>query len=345
MCNLDTVIGVEIHVVVNTRTKMFSPAKNSHVDSPNTNLSPIDLALPGTIPSVNKEVIVKAIQLAKGLEMKDIDLNLRFDRKNYFYQDLPKGFQITQHYFPFARNGKIEITTINGQSKKIDVSHFHIEEDTAKQIKLSEQDILLDFNRAGAPLFEIVTGPVFSNSSEVQSYLINLRRILLALNVSDGRMEEGSMRVDVNVSIKPSGILKLGPKVEIKNINSILNVVKAIDFEVDRQRKLIFLNKPVKQETRFFDDKANVTVFMRNKSDAIDYRYMTEPNILCIQLSKKFVKEALDNFPMLPNQLRRKYRSENLTDNFIEILLENPNYQKILQIIDQNAGNLQESAC
>lgn len=344
MINFDIVIGIEIHVVVNTTTKMFSPAKNSHKDPANTNIHPIDLAFPGTMPSVNKQVIVKALQLAAGLHMDKIDLNVRFDRKNYFYQDLPKGFQITQHYFPIAQHGFIEIVGENSQKKHALIERFHIEEDTAKQIRLNEHVILLDYNRSGSPLFEIVTAPTFSNATEVKSYLVNLRRILLALDVSDCRMEDGSMRVDVNISVRPVGAKKFGPKVEIKNINSISNITKAINFEVHRQIKMCLLNQEIIQQTRYFDDKNDVTVFMRTKENLVDYRYMTEPNICSIQLSQHFLDTALAKLPLLPEQTIKIFQNQQLNQEFIDLLLDNPNYQLFLNLIDESVHQLSESA-
>jgi aspartyl-tRNA(Asn)/glutamyl-tRNA(Gln) amidotransferase subunit B len=243
MHNLKPTIGIEVHTILNTKSKMFSPSSNIRNSVPNSTINEIDLALPGTMPSPNKEAVIKAIKLALALEM-EIDTNLLFDRKHYFYQDLPKGFQITQQYFPIGKNGKIKIS-----NKVINIERIHIEEDTAKQL-IIENQLCLDYNRCGAPLVEIVTKPEFESEIEVVEYLNELKRILIFLNISDGKMEDGSLRCDVNISVSQKDSKTLGSKVEIKNINSFKNVADAIKYEIKRQSNLISTNKLVEQETR-----------------------------------------------------------------------------------------------
>jgi aspartyl-tRNA(Asn)/glutamyl-tRNA(Gln) amidotransferase subunit B len=242
MNNFKPTIGIEIHTQVNTKTKMFSPSANNSNSIPNTNICEYDVALPGSMPQPNKEVVVKAIQFAKALNMQ-LDQSLRFDRKNYFYSDLPKGYQITQQYFPIAKNGKIKIS----DDKSIEIERFHLEEDTAKQIYETDE-IKLDYNRSGIPLIEIVSCPQISSGEEAVLYLTKIKQILTFLEISDGKMEDGSLRVDVNISVSENE--KLGTKVEIKNINSFSNAKRAIEFEIKRQEEILSSSNLVIQETR-----------------------------------------------------------------------------------------------
>lgn len=321
--NFETIIGVEVHCALNTRSKMFSPAANSHDDTPNTNLHVNDLGLPGTLPQPNAAAIQKAFRLAKALNMVDVDTCLRFDRKNYFYQDLPKGFQITQQYHPFAKNGHLD-AYLDEQPIAFKIQRFHIEEDTAKQF-VSPSAMLLDYNRAGAPLIEIVTDPVFRSAAEVRAYLTWLRWTLLHNDVSDARMEAGSMRADINLSLRPVGAKNYGTRVEIKNINSIANVQKAIDSEVASQIARMLAGIPIQQATMRYDDASGQTQFMRAKTDAIDYRYMREPNIVQIQLDEAFVTEALTTKPIFyPAAVFKTMRAAGLDAAQCAMLLDEP---------------------
>jgi aspartyl-tRNA(Asn)/glutamyl-tRNA(Gln) amidotransferase subunit B len=243
MNNFQATIGIEVHAELNTNSKMFSAAAVSFIDQPNTNINEIDLGLPGILPSPNKAAVIKAIQLATALKMK-IDPILCFDRKNYFYPDLPKGFQITQQYHPIGKEGSITIS-----NKDIRIERIHLEEDTAKQ-QIINGELCLDYNRCGIPLIEIVSQPDITTSKEAIEYLNELKRILIFLNISDGKMEEGSFRADVNISVNLIGAKNLGTKVEIKNINSFANVASAIEYEYQRQIRQILKNIPVVQETR-----------------------------------------------------------------------------------------------
>ncbi|WP_027121787.1 Asp-tRNA(Asn)/Glu-tRNA(Gln) amidotransferase subunit GatB [[Mycoplasma] imitans] len=330
MHNFEPIIGIEVHVAINSKTKMFSPSANSHTADPNINVHPIDLGLPGTMPDPNAFVVKKALVLAKALNMQNVDHYVRFDRKNYFYQDLPKGYQITQQHHPIATNGYVDIS-----NKRIPIQRFHIEEDTAKQLN-DNNEILLDYNRSGSPLIEIVTDPVFSSGQEVKEYLTNLRRILIFNDISDAKLEEGSMRVDVNVSIRPTGISTYGTRVEIKNINSINNVEKAINYEINRQQEMLLSNKKLIQATMRYDDQLNETVFMREKSNAVDYRYMFEPNIIGINLDQKFLNEVEEMPVFYIKDLQAKLLSEGLDQQFVDLLLDNAFlYQKLNEINDK----------
>ena len=240
--NFETVVGIEIHVEMKTKSKMFSLAPISFGLKPNTEVVPFDMAFPGTMPRVNKEAVRNAIRVSNALHMH-IDQEIWFDRKNYFYADLPKGFQITQQARPIGSEGYLTIN-VNGENKQIGIERLHMEEDTCMQHHFSDYT-LVDYNRAGIPLIEIVSKPEIRSGEEARKYVEKIREIVTFSNVSDGKMEEGSLRCDVNVSIRPFGSDKFGTKVEIKNLNSIANVEKAIDFEARRQSELLHLGKEV----------------------------------------------------------------------------------------------------
>lgn len=295
--NFEAIIGLETHIQINTKTKMFSSSINEAENEPNTNVTYLDFAFPGTLPVVNKEAVRKAIRIANALHM-EIDDTLYFDRKNYFYSDLPKGYQITQQERPIGENGYIEIKLDDGCVKKIGIERLHMEEDTCKQLHYKNYS-LLDYNRAGVPLVEIVTRPEIRSGEEARKYVEKLREIVTYADISDGKMENGSMRCDTNISIRPYGTEKFGVKVEIKNLNSISDIEKAVEYEIIRQSKLLLSGKKIVQETRRFDESKKETVLMRVKTDAVDYKYFREPNIVPIKLSKEFINNAIDTCPEL----------------------------------------------
>lgn len=328
--NFEVIIGIEVHAALNTKTKMFSSSLNSHNSIPNTNVNEIDLGLPGTMPLPNKEAVVKAIWLANELKMQTNHHNICFDRKNYYYLDLPKGFQITQQYNPIATNGYIEILDINNNPKKIEIERFHLEEDTAKQFSENNKTYL-DYNRCGAPLIEIVTKPCINSSYEASEYLKQLILILKYLNISDAKLEEGSLRADVNISLRLIGDTNFGTKVEIKNINSVSNVAKAIEFEIQRQAKMILSNIPVSQETRRFDDKNNQTIHLRSKENAVNYRYIYEPNILSITLSNNDLETIIAKKPKGLNEIKNELKADNLDNEMINNLLNNFSLFKLFE--------------
>jgi aspartyl-tRNA(Asn)/glutamyl-tRNA(Gln) amidotransferase subunit B len=302
--NFEAIIGLEIHVEMKTQTKMFSSAPVTYKASPNTAVVPLDLAHPGTMPVVNEQAVINAIRVCDALHLR-IDQELWFDRKNYFYPDLPKGFQITQNFRPIGSNGYIEVQ-VNHQPFKIGIERLHIEEDTAMQHHY-EGFTLVDYNRAGIPLMEIVTRPDIRTGAQAAAFVDTIREIVTFTHVSDGRMEEGSLRCDVNISIRPIGASQFGTKVEIKNLNSIANVEKAIEFEMMRQEQLILSGQLVQQETRRFDETKKETVLMRKKTDAVDYKYFVEPNIMPIRLSDEFVAKAIEESPELAEKKRYRY--------------------------------------
>ena len=303
----EPVIGLEIHVELKTVSKMFSTAPVVYGKEPNTQVAPLDMAFPGTLPVVNKQAVIDAIRVCHALHMS-IDHELHFDRKNYFYSDLPKGFQITQDKRPIGKEGYLEIE-IDGKVKRIGIERLHMEEDTCKQLHFSTFT-LLNYNRAGTPLIEIVSKPEMRSGEEAMKYVERIRSIVVFSGVSDGKMEEGSLRCDVNVSIREKGTEKFGTKVEIKNINSISYIQKAIDFEVERQKKLIESGEKVVQETRRYDDAKKETIRMRLKTDSVDYKYFPEANIIPIRLSDKFVEDAIASCPELAESRKARYINE-----------------------------------
>ena len=318
--NFEAVIGIEIHVEMKTKSKMFSSAPVLFGAEPNTLVRPLDIAFPGTMPLVNKQAVINAIRVSNALHMS-IDNELWFDRKNYFYSDLPKGFQITQDKRPIGRDGYVEIKTKNG-IKRIEIERLHMEEDTCKQLHMSNYS-LLDYNRAGTPLVEIVSRPNIRSGEEAMKYVEQIKSIVQFTDVSDGKMEEGSLRCDVNISLRPIGSEKFGTKVEIKNLNSLSNVEKAIEFEIIRQQKLLLAGTPVEQETRRFDEMRKETVLMRKKTDAVDYKYFTEPNITPIKLSDEFIKNAIETCPELASSKRNRYINDlKLSEYDADILLQ-----------------------
>ncbi len=315
----EPVIGLEIHVELNTKSKMFSSAPVTYGKEPNTQVVPLDMAFPGTMPTVNKEAVIYAIRVSNALHM-NIDNELHFDRKNYFYSDLPKGYQITQNLRPIGSSGYLEIE-VDGKTKRIGIERLHIEEDTCKQIHFSDFT-LLNYNRAGTPLIEIVSLPEIRSGTEAMKYVETIRSIVVYSGVSDGKMEEGSLRCDVNISLREKGSNTFGTKVEIKNINSISYIQKAVDFEIARQSEILNNGGKVIQETRRYDSNKDETILMRVKTDAVDYKYFPEDNITPIKLSDEFIKEAIASCPELASSKMKRYKDEyHLNEYDISLLL------------------------
>ena len=321
MNNWELVIGIEIHIELNTNTKMFSPMLNNFDSKQNHNVSNIDLAYPGSLPLVNKGAIIRAIKLAKALNMT-IDPYVRFDRKNYFYPDLPKGFQITQQFHPIGSNGFVK-AKVDNVWKDIAIERIHMEEDTAKSIHKNNLTYL-NYNRAGIPLIEIVSNPVMHSAKEAAAYVDAIRQTVLCLNISDAKMNEGSLRTDINISIRKKGTNEFNSRVEIKNLNSISNVEKAINFEFQRQINLREKNLEVLQETRRFDEQKQETVLMRKKTDSVDYKYFPEPNNPTILIPQKVIDET--KIEELPYQKEQKYLDANLNNVQIQQLINNIDY-------------------
>ncbi len=311
-------IGIEVHVELKTNTKMFSSSINGFGITANHNITPIDLGYPGTLPLINQKGVELAIRAATVLNCK-INKTMHFDRKNYFYPDLPKGYQITQARTPIGVDGYIMINTENGE-KKIRIHDIHIEEDTAKSLH-QEGHSYLDFNRAGVPLVEIVTEPDMNSDTEAMAYLEKLRELLLYANVSDCKMEEGSMRCDVNVSVSKTE--QLGVRAEIKNIGSIHNVGLAINAEAKRQIELLENHQEIIEDTRRYDEKNNQTILMRVKETGNDYRYFPEPDIPYLTLTEEFIKKVQSELPVMPDERRKTYLEKGISKVNADKIIQN----------------------
>ena len=305
----ETVIGLETHVQLSTKTKLFSRASTNFGASPNTNVNLIDCGLQGVLPSVNKEAFYKAIRfgMAIGAHINQTSI---FDRKNYFYADLPKGYQITQMDLPIVLGGSIEIST-DDLTKIVNITRAHLEEDAGKSIHDEFEGFsAIDLNRAGTPLLEIVSEPEMSSAKEAVAYMKTIHQLVTYLNVSDGNMAQGSLRCDANVSIRKIGDKKLGTRTEIKNINSFKFIEKAINFEIKRQIKILESGEKVIQETRLYDSAKDETRPMRSKEFANDYRYFPEPDLLPVVISNEEMQEIKDKFPELPKEKESRYQKE-----------------------------------
>ena len=319
----EPVIGIEIHAQLKTKSKAYCGDLNEYGHIPNSLTSAVSLGHPGTLPKFNAEVLNHAIKL--GLACKcDVTEEMHFDRKNYFYADLPKGYQITQDKTPVCRNGSVLIRLQNGTKKEVELTRIHMEEDSGKSTHdLDPLNTLIDLNRAGVPLLEIVTEPVLKSSEEAYQYVIEIRKLLRYLDICDGNMEEGSMRCDVNVSIMPKGSHQFGKRVEIKNLNSIRNVQRSIDFEICRHASLLEEKKKVEVETRTFDAPSGKTIAMRKKEAAHDYRYFPEPDLNPIKITKDQLSKIQNEMPPLPNDLYDKFTTKfNLSSYDTLVLLE-----------------------
>lgn len=331
------VIGLEVHCQLNTKSKNFSSSLNSYASMPNTNVSPVDLGYPGVLPVVNKEAVRKSLKTALALNCK-VPKYLNFDRKNYFYPDLPKGYQITQMHNPIGVDGYLMIN-VDGVDKKVLIHDTHLEEDTTN---LDHYDTysLIDYNRSGIPLLETVTGPCLYSSREAIAFLEALRSLFLYCDISEARSDRGQIRCDVNVSLMKESDTKLGTRVEMKNINSFSSVKLAIESEVKRQTEILDNGGVIIQETRRFDEKLMQTFSMRDKADAVDYKYFIEPNIPKIKLDDELVEEVRNEIPVLQYDRANKYicdygisrvdantivKDKNISDYYEKAVLEGGN--------------------
>jgi len=316
----ETFIGLEIHVQLFTKTKIFCDCRNSFGDPPNTNVCPVCMGYPGTLPTLNKEAAKQACLLCLAMNCK-ISERAVFDRKHYFYPDLPNNYQITQFEFPFGRNGYVDTALPDGSIKKIRIHEAHLEEDAGKLVH-GVNGSMCDFNRTGSPLLEVVTEPDFKTGEEVEAFLLNFRRMIRYLGVSDGNMEEGSMRCDANVSINYIG-KGLGQRVEIKNLNSSRNAKFAIQYEEQRQAKMVKAGEPILQETRLWDDEKKRTEGMRTKENANDYRYFPEPDLPPFVTTPEFLAELKSMLVELPLARKSRFISEyKLSQDSAEFLTE-----------------------
>ncbi|GAA6785460.1 Asp-tRNA(Asn)/Glu-tRNA(Gln) amidotransferase subunit GatB [Helicobacter pylori] len=320
----EAVIGLEVHVQLNTKTKIFCSCSTSFGESPNSNTCPVCLGLPGALPVLNKEVVKKAIQLGTAIEA-NINQYSIFARKNYFYPDLPKAYQISQFEVPIVSDGKLEIDTKEG-TKIVRIERAHMEEDAGKNIHEGSYS-LVDLNRACTPLLEIVSKPDMRNSEEAIAYLKKLHAIVRFIGISDANMQEGNFRCDANVSIRPKGDEKLYTRVEIKNLNSFRFIAKAIEYEIERQSAAWEsgrYNEEVVQETRLFDTNKGITLSMRNKEESADYRYFKDPDLYPVFIDEKLLKEA-QKINELPSAKKIRYMKDfNLKEDDANLLVSDP---------------------
>lgn len=306
----EVVVGLEVHAQMLTKSKAYSSDINEYGAMPNTNVSVISLGHPGTLPVMNKKTIEFAIKLGLACG-STIAENQYFARKNYFYPDLPKGYQITQDKTPICTGGKIEIKLEDGSTKTIGLTRIHMEEDAGKSIHdVDVYDTLVDLNRAGVPLLEMVSEPDIRSSQEAYAYLTEVRKLLRYLDICDGNMEEGSMRCDANVSVRKVGVEEFGTKVEVKNMNSIRNVQRAIEFEINRQIEVLETGGVLTQETRSFDALKGITISMRSKEAANDYRYFPEPDLQPLLVTQSQIAAIKAEMPALPKELFDKYTQQ-----------------------------------
>lgn len=305
----EVVIGLEVHAELSTKTKIFCSCPTSFGAAPNTHTCPICMAMPGTLPVLNEKVVEYAVKAGLATNC-EISRNSKNDRKNYFYPDLPKAYQISQFDKPLCEHGYVEIDTKNGK-KKIRITRIHIEEDAGK---LNHDEFgggsLVDLNRAGVPLIETVSEPDISSAEEAEAYLRKLKSIFEYIEVSDCKMQEGSLRADVNVSVKKKSDTKLGTRTEMKNMNSFRSIVRAIEYEVDRQIDVLEDGGTITQETLRWDDVSGKTFPMRDKEDAQDYRYFPDPDLVAIKLSEEYIQNIKDSLPELPESRKQRYLDE-----------------------------------
>ena len=342
MSNWEAVIGLEVHVQLATKSKIFSGASTLFGSPPNTQACNIDLGMPGVLPVLNKEVLKMAIKFGLAINAS-INSPTQFARKNYFYPDLPKGYQISQLDSPIVEGGFLEIE-IDGEqrnSKKIGITRAHLEEDAGKSLHEEfESHSGIDLNRAGTPLLEIVSEPELSTSEEAVSYLKKIHSIIRHLEISDGNMAEGSMRCDANVSVRKKGSDELGTRTETKNVNSFRFVEKAINHEIKRQIKILESGKKITQETRLYDSQLDETRSMRSKEFANDYRYFPEPDLLPVVLDKNFIESVKNEMPELSEDKKNRLITEyKLSDYDADVLSVDPNLSKYFEEVVNNSSN------
>ncbi len=305
----ETVIGLEIHAQMNTRSKIFCGCSTAFGAPPNTHTCPVCLGMPGSLPVLNRQVVESAIKLGLATD-STLNRENRFARKNYFYPDLPKGYQISQFELPICEHGRVEIE-VDGRSRTIGITRIHMEEDAGKLVHDEREPVsYVDLNRTGTPLLEIVSEPDLRSPAEAAAYLRKLHAIVRYLDICDGNMQEGSFRVDANVSIRPKGQSELGTRAELKNINSFRFLEKAINFEIARQIDVIEDGGKVVQETRLYDANRDETRSMRSKEEANDYRYFPDPDLLPLEIDEAFINEVVATMPELPDARRARFESQ-----------------------------------
>lgn len=330
-------IGIECHVQLATKTKLFSPADNDARDAePNTKTHQIDFGLPGMLPVLNKHAVELAVRAGKALNSPIAHVS-RFDRKHYFYPDLPKGYQTSQMYNPIILAGYVDAPLEDGSLKRVRIDHAHMEEDAGK---LTHHDgySLVDLNRAGTPLIEIVSEPDMHSAEEAKAYVSELHKLMVYAGVTYGNLYHGNMRFDVNISVAKKGATELGKRAEIKNLNSFRSVERAAEYEFKRQVDILERGEEVVQETRGWNDDKQITISQRSKEDAQDYRYMPDPDIPPVVLTDEVIAEIQSKVPMLPGEYREKWSALNLDKSVINSLLSNQDYAQITLEVQEKSG-------
>lgn len=306
--NYETIIGLEVHVELKTKSKIFSASPNEFGAEPNSNTSVVELGYPGTLPVLNKQAVEYAMKAAMALNC-EVATDTKFDRKNYFYPDNPKAYQISQHDKPIGENGWIDIE-VNGEKKRIGITRLHLEEDAGKLMHTGDGYSLVDYNRQGTPLVEIVSEPDIRTPEEAYAYLEKLKSIIQYTGVSDCKMEEGSLRCDANISLRPVGQEKFGTKTELKNLNSFNFVQKGLEYEVIRQEQVLSSGGVIEQETRRYDESTKETILMRVKEGSDDYRYFPEPDLVALHIDDDWKERVRADIPTLPDERKKRYVEE-----------------------------------
>ena len=340
----ELIVGLEVHAQLLTKSKAFSSDRNEYGNLPNTNTNPVSLGHPGTLPVLNEKSAEFAVRLGLSVQA-NIRENNEFARKNYLYADLPKGYQITQDTTPICTGGFISIKDGQGKPKKVGLTRIHMEEDSGKSIHdISPFDTLIDLNRAGVPLLEIVSEPDMRSGDEAYAYLTEVRKLVRYLEICDGNMEEGSLRCDANVSIREKGAKEFGTRVEVKNLNSIRNVKRAIDFEFNRHVKMIEAGEKVLKSTLTFNAGTGETSIMRTKEEADDYRYFPEPDLQPLVITKDYIEGIRKTMPPLPTELYEKYINLGLSDYDAGVLTDNKGFALYFESLLQFVKNPKSAA-
>ncbi len=338
----EAVIGLEIHFQLKTETKLFCRCKSEHDATPNTNVCPVCLGLPGALPSINMEAIRKGIAIIRVLN-GTIHKRSRFYRKNYFYPDLPKGYQITQHVASLGTDGVL-LFKVNGETRKVRIERMNIEEEAARSIHVKTGDVLLDYNRSGIPLLEVTTYPDMRSPKEARFFLEKLRNIVTYIGSSGCDMEKGEMRVDANISVRKKGESEYGRRVELKNLNSIKAVEDALEFEYQRHVRLLEKGEPIEKETRLWDEFKGETRSMRKKEESHDYRFFPEPDLPELVLTDEFINSVLDELPEMPDVREARYKAMNIPENLVSQIIRDRNMADYFDAVLEKYKDPQEVA-